>query len=65
LLVIVLALVFVVVGLIFLVALPWVGIPLAFVGLVLAVIWTAGFARRGIRGRNPAGAADHGPREDA
>jgi hypothetical protein len=41
---------FVVVGVIFLFVIPWVGIPVAIVGLVLAVLWVAGFGRRAARG---------------
>jgi hypothetical protein len=62
LLVIALAFVFVVIGIVFLFALPWVGVPIALVGLALAVLWMAGFARQAIRGRTP---TDHTPREDA
>jgi Flp pilus assembly protein TadB len=36
----------VVVGLIFLFIIPWVGIPVGIVGVVLAVLWVAGFGRR-------------------
>ena len=39
----------VVVGLIFLFVIPWVGIPVGIVGLVLAVLWVAGFGRRASR----------------
>jgi membrane protein implicated in regulation of membrane protease activity len=37
---------FIVVGIIFLFLLPWVGIPVGIVGLVLAFLWLAGFGRR-------------------
>jgi uncharacterized membrane protein YccF (DUF307 family) len=37
---------FIVVGLIFLFIVPWVGIPVGIVGLVLAIIWLAGVGRR-------------------
>ena len=37
---------FIVVGLIFLFIVPWVGIPVGLVGLVLAVLWLAGVGRR-------------------
>jgi hypothetical protein len=37
---------FVIVGLVFLFVIPWVGIPIGIVGLVLAVLWLAGFGRR-------------------
>ena len=35
----------VVVGVIFLFVIPWVGIPVGVVGLLLAVLWFAGFGR--------------------
>ncbi|MDP9231394.1 MAG: hypothetical protein M3O73_01370 [Actinomycetota bacterium] len=41
----------VVIGIIFLFVLPWVGIPVGIVGLVLAILWFAGFVRA--RGRQP------------
>jgi hypothetical protein len=34
------------VGIIFLFIIPWVGIPVGIVGLILAVMWLAGFGRR-------------------
>jgi hypothetical protein len=34
-----------VLGVIFLFFLPWVGIPLGIVGLVLVILWLAGLAR--------------------
>jgi hypothetical protein len=37
---------FIVVGLIFLFVIPWVGIAVGIVGLVLAILWVAGFGRR-------------------
>jgi uncharacterized membrane protein YccF (DUF307 family) len=37
---------FIVVGLVFLFIIPWVGIPVGIVGLVLAVLWLAGVGRR-------------------
>ena len=37
---------FIVVGIIFLFVIPWVGIAAGIVGLVLAVLWVAGFGRR-------------------
>jgi uncharacterized membrane protein YccF (DUF307 family) len=40
---------FIVVGLIFLFIVPWVGIPVGIVGLVLAIIWLAGAGRRTVR----------------
>ena len=36
----------IVVGIVFLFLVPWVGIPVGIVGLVLAVLWVAGFGRR-------------------
>jgi hypothetical protein len=41
-----LAIAFIVVGIVFLFLLPWVGIPVGIVGLVLAILWIAGFGRR-------------------
>jgi len=43
---------FIVVGLIFLFVIPFVGIAVGIVGLVLAVLWLAGFGRRAM-GRDP------------
>lgn len=40
------ALAFIVLGIIFLFVIPWVGIPVGIVGIVLAVLWLAGFGRR-------------------
>ena len=37
---------FIVVGIIFLFLIPWVGIAAGIVGLVLAILWVAGFGRR-------------------
>jgi hypothetical protein len=42
-----------VVGIVFLFIIPWVGIPVGIVGLVLAVLWIAGFGRRAARGEQP------------
>jgi hypothetical protein len=39
------ALALTVVGIVFLFVIPWVGIPVGIVGLVLAVLWVAGFGR--------------------
>jgi Flp pilus assembly protein TadB len=39
----------VLVGIIFLFIIPWVGIPVGIIGLVLAILWFAGFLRS--RGR--------------
>jgi hypothetical protein len=41
---------FIVVGIFFLFLLPWVGIAVGLVGLVLAVLWVAGFERRAVEG---------------
>ena len=43
----------IVLGIIFLFIIPWVGIPVAIVGLVLAVLYLAGFGRRASRGQQP------------
>jgi len=45
---------FVIVGIVFLFIIPWVGIPVGIVGIVLAVLWLAGFGRRAARGEQPA-----------
>ena len=37
---------FIIVGIVFLFIVPWVGIPVGIVGLVLALVWIAGFGRR-------------------
>ena len=39
---------FIVVGIIFLFVIPWVGIAAGTVGLVLAIVWVAGFGRRAV-----------------
>ena len=39
---------FIVVGIIFLFIVPWVGIVAGIVGLLLAVLWVAGFGRRAV-----------------
>ena len=44
----------IIVGLVFLFIIPWVGIPVGIVGIVLAVLWLAGFGRRAARGEQPA-----------
>jgi hypothetical protein len=41
-----LSIAFIVVGIVFLFLIPWVGIAVGVVGLVLAIIWVAGFGRR-------------------
>jgi Flp pilus assembly protein TadB len=43
-----------IVGVVFLFIIPWVGIPVGIVGLVLAILWVAGFGRRAVRGERPA-----------
>jgi len=42
------------IGVIMLFLVPWVGWVVGFVGLLLAVLWFAGFGRRAARGENPA-----------
>jgi hypothetical protein len=39
---------FIVVGIVFLFLVPWVGIVVGVVGLVLALLWVAGFGRRAV-----------------
>jgi hypothetical protein len=46
---------FIVVGLVFLFIVPWVGIAAGIVGLVLAILWVAGFGRRAVTGDERAG----------
>ena len=48
-----LAIAFVVIGVVFLFLVPWVGIPAGIVGLVLAILWIAGFGRRAVEGDKP------------
>ena len=36
----------IVIGVVFLFLIPWVGIPVGIVGLLLAILWMAGFGRR-------------------
>ena len=45
-----LALALVVVGIVFLFVIPWVGVPVGIVGLVLLVVWLLGFGRRAAAG---------------
>jgi hypothetical protein len=40
------AIAFIVIGILFLFIVPWVGIPVGIVGLLLAIGWVAGFGRR-------------------
>jgi Flp pilus assembly protein TadB len=42
-----------VIGVIFLFIVPWVGIPVGIVGLVLVIAYFAGFGRRAARGEQP------------
>jgi Flp pilus assembly protein TadB len=42
-----------VVGVIFLFVIPWVGIPVGIIGLVLTILYFAGFGRRAARGDQP------------
>ena len=44
------AIAFIVIGIILLFLVPWVGIAAGVVGLVLAIIWVAGFGRRAAEG---------------
>jgi Flp pilus assembly protein TadB len=37
---------FIVIGVLFLFIIPWVGIPIGIVGLLLAAVWMVGFGRR-------------------
>jgi hypothetical protein len=41
---------FILVGIVFLFIIPWVGIPVGIVGIVLAILWLAGFGRRAAEG---------------
>ena len=43
----------IVIGIIFLFIIPWVGIPLGIVGIILAILYFAGFGRRTARGQQP------------
>jgi len=43
-----------VIGVIFVFVIPWVGFVVGIVGLVLAVLWIAGFGRGAVRGDTPA-----------
>jgi Flp pilus assembly protein TadB len=43
----------IVLGIIFLFIIPWVGIPIGIVGIILAVLYFAGFGRRAARGQQP------------
>jgi hypothetical protein len=48
--VIAVGLAFIVAGIIFLFFMPWIGIPVGLVGLVLAILWVAGFGRPAVEG---------------
>jgi Flp pilus assembly protein TadB len=37
---------FILLGVVFLFVIPWVGIPVGILGLLLAIAWIAGFGRR-------------------
>ncbi|MES1247255.1 MAG: hypothetical protein ABUS54_06245 [Actinomycetota bacterium] len=43
----------IIVGIVFLFVSPWVGIPVGVVGLVLAILYFAGFGRSAGRGEQP------------
>ena len=45
---------FIVVGIVFLFLVPWVGIAAGMVGLLLAILWVAGFGRRAAQRDAPA-----------
>ena len=47
------ALAFIVIGVVFLFFVPWVGIPVGIVGLVLAVLFLFGIGRRATTGKTP------------
>jgi Flp pilus assembly protein TadB len=47
------ALALIVVGIIFLFIIPWVGIPVGVVGIILAIAYLAGFGRRTARAEQP------------
>ena len=42
------AVAFIVIGIVFLFLVPWVGIAAGIVGLLLAILWVAGFGRRAV-----------------
>jgi len=45
---------FIVLGILFLFLVPWVGIAAGMVGLLLAIVWVAGFGRRAAQRDAPA-----------
>jgi hypothetical protein len=47
------AIALVIVGIILLFVVPWVGIPVGIVGLVLAILFFVGFGRSAARGEQP------------
>ena len=44
---------FILVGIVFLFIIPWVGIPVGIIGVILAVLYLAGVGRRAHRGGQP------------
>ena len=40
------AIAFILLGVVFLFLVPWVGIPVGIIGLVLVILWMTGFGRR-------------------
>jgi hypothetical protein len=48
--VIAVGLAFIVAGIIFLFFMPWIGIPVGLVGLVVAILWVAGFGSPAVEG---------------
>jgi Flp pilus assembly protein TadB len=48
-----LGLALIVIGVIFLFIVPWVGIPVGIVGVILTILYFAGFGRRAARGEQP------------
>jgi hypothetical protein len=47
------AVAFLLIGVLLLFLIPWVGIPVGILGLVLVVLWMAGFGRRAVQGDQP------------
>lgn len=47
------AIALIVIGVIFLFVIPWVGVPVGIVGLILAVLYLVGFGRRAVSDRRP------------
>ena len=48
-----LAIALVVVGVLFLFLIPWVGIPVGIVGVILLVVWLLGFGKRAVSEPQP------------